>query len=213
MAHALRMTRASVHLRLVGASDGDPPPPAGGGSPPAWQADIAAIATHRDRDAFMRIYDHFWPRLVSDLARLGVAEGQAQELAQEALFKLWQRPDLFDPTHAALSTWIFRVARNLWIDGVRRDQRFAEADDAMALLEALPADPGDEARQQQETEERLAAALAALPPDQATVIRLSYYEARTQHDIATALGLPLGTVKSKIRLAFAKLRQALVTTS
>jgi len=182
-------------------------------APAPWADEVAAIARDRDRDGFMRIYDHFWPRLVAYLLRLGVAESQAQEFSQEVLFKLWQRPELFDPNRATLSTWLFTVARNLHVDSLRRRHGCVEVQNADELINLMPAESGQASADLHDQERRLAAALDALPADQAQVIRLSYYEAKSQREIAQSLGWPLGTVKSKVRLAFAKLRDALSQAS
>lgn len=87
----------------------------------AWAADVAAIASTRDRECFMRIYDHFMPRLCRYLNGLGAPHGVAEDLAQEVLLKLWNRADLYDPERSSLGTWLYRVARNLHIDRVRRE--------------------------------------------------------------------------------------------
>jgi RNA polymerase sigma-70 factor (ECF subfamily) len=175
------------------------------GTPP-WSDDVEAIAQLRDRDAFMRIYDHFAPRLQRYLAGLSGCEGRAEELTQEALLKLWHKAEQFDPAKASLATWLYRIARNLYIDHVRQDRGWLPAQDSLAALERLEAPDDGSLDFSSRQEQKLATALQALPPDQARVIRMAYFEAMSHRQIADQLQLPLGTVKSSLRLAFRKLR-------
>lgn len=167
---------------------------------------IAAVASRADRAAFAELFEHFAPRVKSYMLRLGAAPEAAEELAQEALLSVWRKAASFDPTRAAASTWIFTIARNLRIDAVRRmrpppAEDPADAADAPATPDALLAADEDEAR--------LRTAIAALSHEQAEVIRLSFYADQPHAEIAAALGLPLGTVKSRLRLAMGRLRTLL----
>ncbi len=181
-------------------------------STPPWSDDVEAIARLRDRDAFMRVYDHFAPRLQRYLAGLSGCEGLAEELTQEALLKLWHKAEQFDPSKASLATWLYRIARNLYIDHVRQDRGWLPAQDSLAALERLEAPADGTLDFSPRQEQKLAAALQALPPDQARVIRMAYFEAMSHRQIADHLHLPLGTVKSSLRLAFRKLRAGVEAT-
>jgi RNA polymerase sigma factor (sigma-70 family) len=118
-----------------------------------WAELMASVTQQRDRESFMRIYDHFAPRVRLYLKGLGLPEGQAEELAQETLLRLWQRAAQYDPARGALSTWLFRVARNLHIDRKRREPQWAsieeEADLAGDLEDTVSLSPERLAEQAQ----------------------------------------------------------------
>lgn len=169
---------------------------------------ILAIAKYRDRDAFGLLFNAFAPRVKSYLLRMGASASQAEELAQEAMLSVWRKAELFDPSRASASTWIFRIARNLRLDALRREANAAayrpdlsEEPDPPATPEAIQA-----ARQ---SDGRLRSAMANLTPDQVEVLRLSFFQDCPHAEIADRLKLPLGTVKSRIRLALQRLRGAL----
>ena len=168
---------------------------------------IVRIAERGDREAFTGLFNHFAPRVKSYLLRLGTAPEAAEELAQETLLTVWRRAASFDPARAAASTWIFTIARNLRIDLSRRDGRAQPADDPSSFNPG-PVAP-DDALSADEDEARIAAALSGLPKEQVQVIRLAFFADKPHSEIAVDLGLPLGTVKSRLRLAMARLRGAL----
>ena len=168
-----------------------------------WTADMLSVARARDRAAFMRIYDHFMPRLCLYLRGLGTPEAVAEELAQESLLRLWQHAAAYDPRRSAVSTWLFRIARNLCIDRARRLRYQAAQAETLRLFDIEPDAGTTEAHADAAT---LARRIDALSPVQARLIRMSYFEARSHQDIATELGLPLGTVKSHLRRAFQRLQ-------
>ncbi|KAA8711073.1 putative RNA polymerase sigma factor sigW [Pseudomonas cannabina] len=171
-----------------------------------WIEEVAAVARQRDRDSFMRIYDHFAPRLLRYLTGLNVPEGQAEELVQEVLLKLWHKAESFDPAKARLGTWLFRIARNLYIDSVRKDRGWVQVQNSLEQLERLEAPVDRTLDYSQRQEQQLNTAIQNLPADQAKVLRMSYFEALSHREIAERLDMPLGTVKSCLRLAFQKLR-------
>ncbi|RMP05948.1 RNA polymerase sigma-70 factor, ECF subfamily [Pseudomonas viridiflava] len=171
-----------------------------------WIDEVTAVARQRDRESFMRIYDYFAPRLLRYLTGLNVPEGQAEELVQEVLLKLWHKADSFDPTKASLGTWLFRIARNLYIDSVRKDRGWVQVQNSLEQLERLEAPVDRTLDYSQRQEQQLNIAIQNLPPDQARVLRMSYFEALSHREISERLGMPLGTVKSCLRLAFQKLR-------
>ncbi|MBS0320753.1 MAG: sigma-70 family RNA polymerase sigma factor [Proteobacteria bacterium] len=178
---------------------------------------MRAVATTADRAAFAALFRHYAPRVKGFLVRSGTPEGVAEELAQDALATLWRRAASFDPARAQLSTWLYAIARNLAIDqhrrraGVMHVEGLADDDlDVHITGDARPAlSTPDDAAAAAERDRRVRAALNALPPEQAEVLRRSFYDEHAHATIAAELGLPLGTVKSRIRLAVKHLRQLL----
>ena len=167
---------------------------------------LVAVGRRRDREAFSALFRFFAPRLKSYFLRLGTNPRQAEDLVQEAMLRVWERATLYDPARAQASTWIFTVARNLRLDALRGERR--PEPESKALLAGL-ADPGEPADLQLDSsrrEERVRAALATLPPEQLDILKLSFFEDVAHADIARRLGLPLGTVKSRIRRALGRLR-------
>ena len=166
---------------------------------------VLAVAARRDRAAFAELFAFFAPRLKAFMIRGGATPDLAEELAQEAMIQVWRRADSFDPARAAASTWIYTIARNKRIDRLRRERRpeISEEEYVAALGEP---ERGDDAAERSEDETRLARSLETLPDDQALVVRMAFYEDKSHSDIAAELRLPLGTVKSRIRLALTRLR-------
>ncbi len=168
---------------------------------------VVAIAERGDREAFVRLFEHFAPRVKSYLLRLGAPPEAAEELAQETMLTVWRRAGNYDPAMAAASTWIFTIARNLRIDLARRAARGVPESDPS---DGVSPEPGpDAALGAAEDETRIRRAVAALPAEQARVIALAFFADKPHSEIAVDLGLPLGTVKSRLRLAMARLRAAL----
>jgi RNA polymerase sigma-70 factor (ECF subfamily) len=169
------------------------------------EALLRAVATLRDRAAFAELFRHFAPRLKAFMMKGGADSDTAEELAQEAMIQVWRRADSFDPSRAAASTWIYTIARNKRIDRLRRERRppMSEEEYASALGEP---ERGDQAAERSQAEVRLARSLETLPEDQATVVKMAFYEDKSHSAIAAELRLPLGTVKSRIRLALTRLR-------
>ena len=175
----------------------------------AFAALIRRISDDADRTAFAELFGHFAPRLKSYMRRLGAADPVAEDLAQEAMFAVWRKASTFDPTRAGAATWIFTIARNLRIDTLRRE-RPTEAlppEDERAEIETAP---GAEAELiTAERDRALRVALEVLPPEQAQLVQLAFYEDRPHREIERVLGIPLGTVKSRLRMAMQRLRAAL----
>lgn len=169
---------------------------------------VERIARAADREAFAEVFRRFAPRIKSYLRRLGCEPGLAEELAQETMIMVWRRAGSFDRDRAGAAAWIFAIARNKRIDALRRERR-PEIDPSDPALVPDPGPGAEEPLLGRERGRRLAAALAALPAEQSELVRLAYFEDRSQSAIAKARRLPLGTVKSRLRLALSRLRRAL----
>lgn len=172
-------------------------------APVDWSDCLVAIAHERDKTRFALLFEYFAPRLKAFFLRLGTGPIAAEELTQEAMLLVWRKAGSFDPARAAASTWIFTIARNLRIDAKRRERDIREYDPLFGCEGDMT--PVDHLLAM-EREVRVRAALANLPHNQALAIRLSFFENRSQTEIASALNLSLGTVKSRVRLAMEKLR-------
>jgi len=170
-------------------------------------AAILAIAQHRDRAAFARVFAHFAPRVKSWLQRTGSDAAQAEELAQEAMLAVWRKAAQFDPARAGASTWVFAIARNQRIDAMRRSRIALPEPDPVD--EQAPPPQADSVLAAEQQARRIRAALATLPKEQAEALRLAFYEDQTHSEIEASLGVPLGTVKSRLRLAMARMRTVL----
>ncbi|MDC7788596.1 sigma-70 family RNA polymerase sigma factor [Rhodoplanes sp. TEM] len=169
---------------------------------------IEAIAARADREAFAALFAHFAPRVKAFLMRSGTAADLAEELAQETLVTVWRKAALFDASKAGASAWIFAIARNLRIDAARRQRR--EMLHAMAEEpEPELAPPPDHDMEAGERQKRVRAALDHLPGEQRRIVELSFFEGRAHGDIAGLLDIPLGTVKSRLRLAMNRMRSLL----
>ncbi|MBO9648862.1 MAG: sigma-70 family RNA polymerase sigma factor [Variovorax sp.] len=169
-----------------------------------------AVARDADRQAFAALFKHFAPKIKAYLIRCGTGDPLAEELAQETMINVWRKAASFDPERAGLSTWIFTIARNARVDYFRRqDHRVVVdlQDDSEAQPDTSPA--LDEQVLAHERESRVRMALARLPEEQALILRLSFFEERPHARIASELGIPLGTVKSRVRLAVHHLRRLL----
>ena len=152
----------------------------------------------------MRIYDHYAPRVRLYLQGIGSPDAVAEELAQEALLRLWQRASSYDAARSSVSTWLFRIARNLHIDRVRRESRWVPMDDEPASLDDDVSEFSSAENHAEHID--LQNRIERLPATQARLIRMSYFEAKSHQEIAIELGMPLGTVKSSLRRAFQRLQ-------
>lgn len=171
-----------------------------------WVACLVRIRDARDQAAFAEVFQHFAPRVKAFLMRSGADAATAEECAQEVMATVWRKAQQFDPTRASVATWIFTIARNKQIDVLRRSRR-PEPEDLTWGPEADP-DQEEVIALQQETE-HLGAAMAALPEKQRDLIEKAYFGDLTHREIAQETGLPLGTIKSRIRLALDRLRHAM----
>ena len=167
---------------------------------------IVQVAANRDKSAFIALFDHFAPRLKGYLMQQGADAGSAEEITQDVMVTLWRKADLFDPSRSSASTWLYRIARNRRIDRLRR-QRTADLDPEEPALQPAPAPDVTVEMDARLREERVRAALENLPDEQKQVVKEAFFTGLSHAEIAERTGLPLGTVKSRIRLAFGRLRQ------
>jgi RNA polymerase sigma factor (sigma-70 family) len=187
------------------------PPPvlngAGAGQTDSCATLLTAIAEHKDHVAFSQLFDRFASRIEAYLRRLGAEAALAEDLTQEVMLVLWQRAESYDPARATASTWIYTIARNRFIDSLRRRPNTVVAD---VEVIGVPAD--DDTEQSfylTQLERLLRRAMAALPREQNQLIEQGYFRDKSQSDLADEFNLPLGTVKSRQRLALGRLRRHL----
>lgn len=169
---------------------------------------LRRVAEQGDLAAFRELYQTYGPRVKAYMIRQGADAATAEDLAQETLFTVWRKASLYAADKGGAATWIFAIARNMRIDRLRREvpwQELPEGRDEQPSGEALP----DEAASENERQARVRAALAQLPPEQHEVVALSYLDGLSHGEIAQRLGLPLGTVKSRMRIAYQRIRVAL----
>jgi RNA polymerase sigma-70 factor (ECF subfamily) len=169
----------------------------------AW---VRAIGTDRDLSAFIALFTNFAPKLKGYLLRKGVQEQRAEELTQEALLLIWRKAEQFDPARASASAWIFTIARNIWIDAIRRERH----PDALYAVQApeIQLTP-EELLEARDDGAKLRSAMQTLPKEQAEIVRLAFFDELSHTEIAEGLCIPLGTVKSRIRSATIHLRRVL----
>ncbi len=171
-----------------------------------WSAQLQAVRENQDQAAFAALFRHFAPRVKAFLMKSGVTSSFAEECTQEVMATVWRKAHLFDGTKASVSTWIFTIARNRKIDMIRKTRR-PEPEDLPWGIDADP-DAAETMMMAQDTEE-LGRALASLPEKQRRLIERAYFGELTHSEIAAETGLPLGTIKSRIRLALDRLRHAM----
>ncbi len=173
---------------------------------PQWVSQMAAVAQDQDRSAFAELFRYFAPRVKAFLIKSGADRSLAEECMQDVMATVWRKAHLYDPSRASVATWIFTIARNRKIDLLRRYAR-PEPEDLPWGPEQAPA-PADVIALQQDSA-RLADALDKLPAKQRELIQQAYFGDLTHSEIAAATGLPLGTIKSRIRLALERLRHSM----
>jgi RNA polymerase sigma-70 factor (ECF subfamily) len=175
-------------------------------SPKALHADLVRGIAARDRSAFGELFHEFAPRIKGYLMRAVRDDGLSDELTQEVLLRVWRKAHTYQPDRAEVSTWIFIIARSVMIDAIRRENRHFPMDEQLAP----PAPPQpDQAVAAARRGAKLRTALSELPDEQSSVLQCAYFEGRSLREISKAQDVPLGTVKSRVRLAFARLRTSL----
>lgn len=173
------------------------------------QLDSLVEATARkDRDAFAALFNFYAPRIKSYLLRLNAPDSLAEELTQEVMLAVWRKAETFDKSQASASTWIFRIARNRRIDAARRAAK-PTLDGEDPALQPSEVEMPDDAAHATGREAKVREALKTLPEEQVALLRLAFFDGLSHRDIADRIGAPLGTVKSRLRLAFDKLRRIL----
>jgi RNA polymerase sigma-70 factor (ECF subfamily) len=176
-------------------------------SPPELSdEDLLVRISAGDRTAFEAIFNRYAPRVKSYLMRLGAGAAAAEDLAQEAMISVWRRAASYDAAKAKPSTWVFVIARNAWIDRLRREKVALAYQLVNPPIEESQEEAPDAAVMRRGDESRVVDALAELSEEQRQVVRLSFFEDNSHSEIAARLSLPLGTVKSRLRLALIKLR-------
>jgi len=163
---------------------------------------LERVGKHRDRAAFVTLFHYFAPRIKSYLLKNGADAHTAEEITQNTMITVWEKAESYDPAKAAPSTWIFTIARNKRIDALRREKFIASSEVPDVAAEA------HEAYVDHAAADHLSEALKDLPPEQAKLVRMAFYEDKSHQTIADETSLPLGTVKSRLRLALSKLRKA-----
>lgn len=169
---------------------------------------LVAIGANADLEAFEALFNQYSPRIRAYMLKMTRNAQAAEDLMQETMLTVWRKAGQFDPARGPASAWIFTIARNIWIDAWRK-QRRPELDPDDPALVSEPPPEADRVLEDQQNHEALHKALQTLPPEQMDLIRLSFFDEASHSTIAEQLGLPIGTVKSRIRLAFGRLRAAL----
>ena len=169
---------------------------------------IRSIALEQDRSAFENLFDSYAPRVKAFLVQQRLSVERAEELTQEVFITIWRKAGLFNPDRGRATTWMYTIARNLRLDEARRDKR-AQLYEMMEEFEGEEPERPDEIVSGKEHTERVRNAMQELPQEQLEVVKLSFLEGAAHGEIASRLDLPLGTVKSRLRLAMRRLRQSL----
>ena len=176
--------------------------------PPSENDLLKRVGLTQDRDAFARLFAIFAPRVKAYMMKVGSDPASSEEITQETFIRVWRKAGQFDPKKASAVTWIFTIARNLRIDRLRKENRPTfDPDDPIFIPETSQTPL--ENMEQSTIVERVKLSISGLPEDQREVVQLSFIEGLSHQEIADAIGLPLGTVKSRLRLSFVKLRHAL----
>jgi RNA polymerase sigma-70 factor (ECF subfamily) len=166
---------------------------------------VVAVGRDRDRAAFQALFMHFAPRLKAFMQGQRIDPGLAEEIVQETMVNVWRKAEQFDPAKASAATWFFTIARNMRIDLLRKASR-PEPDMNDPAMVPDPDPPAHDLISQEQETARLRVAFASLPEDQQKVVKLVFMEEKTHAQVSEALGIPLGTVKSRIRLALKRMR-------
>jgi RNA polymerase sigma-70 factor (ECF subfamily) len=167
---------------------------------------IHKVARSRDTNAFQELFLAFSPRIKAMLMRQGADPETAEEIVQETMLSVWRKAHLFVESKGSFSTWVFTIARNLRIDRLRRNVILQDLDAEVEETASDEESPHDALHREQQRV-YVTAALQKLTPEQYEVIRLSYIDGLTHTEIAERINVPLGTVKSRMRLAYGKLKE------
>jgi RNA polymerase sigma-70 factor, ECF subfamily len=173
---------------------------------------LSRIALRRDREAFATLFDMYAPRVKSFMMRKGASAEQAEDLVQETMISVWSKAAMYVSDRGSVTTWIFTIARNLRIDRLRREKINMFTDMEDFDVESDDAQQDDALSRLQE-DSHVAKALAQIPAEQRELLILSYVEDMPQSEIAARLQIPLGTVKSRMRLAYRRMKKLLETVT
>jgi RNA polymerase sigma factor (sigma-70 family) len=173
-----------------------------------WTALVLRVRDHQDQAAFADLFRHFAPRVKAFLMKSGTPAALAEECAQDVMATLWQKAHQFDPARAAVSTWVYTIARNRRIDLLRKSLRVEPEELDWGTDQGHEPDQADVYAAKEETR-ALTQALSLLPVKQRALIERAYYGDLSHSELAAETGLPLGTIKSRIRLALDRLRQVM----
>ena len=176
---------------------------------PARMDDLLHRVSERDAEAFRTLFNLYGPRVKAYMMRQGANAQVAEDLAQETMLTVWRKAALYSGGKGSAATWIFTIARNLRIDRLRRETPFQQLPEADQWEPAGDDAPPDGIVSQRERQARVQTVLSALPADQREIVVLAYIDGLSHGDIGRRLGVPLGTVKSRMRLAYNKIREAL----
>jgi len=169
---------------------------------------LERVGSTQDRDAFAKLFAALGPRVKAYMMKIGSDPAFSEEITQETFITVWRKAGQFDPKKASAVTWIFTIARNRRIDRLRKEKRPAlDPNDPMLLPNDSPTPLQN--MEQSTIVESVKRSIGDLPEDQREVVRLSFIEGLSHQEISDAIGIPLGTVKSRLRLSFEKLRHTL----
>ncbi|MFS8182759.1 sigma-70 family RNA polymerase sigma factor [Pseudovibrio denitrificans] len=170
---------------------------------------LQSLGEQRSRDVFRQLFEFFAPRLKTYFLKGGATAELSEELIQETFVIVWRKAEMFDSRKASASTWIYTIARNLRIDRFRKERRYLYKDDHFFANELVGEGSQLDDHHQSQLSEQVEKVLPLLPAEQSKIIKLAFYEDASHSKIAQHLELPLGTVKSRMRLALARLRKLL----
>ena len=176
--------------------------------PPSENDLLIQVGSTKDREAFSNLFTKLGPRVKAYMMKIGTDPAASEEITQETFIRVWRKAEQFNPEKSSAVTWIFTIARNLRIDRLRKDNKpFLDPDDPVFKPDEAPTPLQNVERST--IVERVKGSIVELPEDQQQVVQLSFIEGLSHQEIADAVGIPLGTVKSRLRLSFVKLRQSL----
>jgi len=168
---------------------------------------MAAIAARGDRTAFAQLFRRYAPKVKAHLLARGAATGAADELTQEVMLIVWRKAALYDASRGSVAAWLYTISRNSLFHTTRGERRRqAEPATEIAFPEAAPPPTSEQALLAAEQGRALSASLAQLPPEQREILEGAYWHGRTLQECAEERRLPLGTVKTRVRLALERLR-------
>jgi RNA polymerase sigma-70 factor, ECF subfamily len=177
------------------------------------EALMTAIAVHADRQAFARLFDRYAPKVKAHLVARGAPAGIADELTQDVMLVVWRKAALFDARKASLVTWLYTISRNCLINHIRAAGRRDAVIDVDLDGPADPPATGEQQLIEMERRRGLAQSVERLPPEQREILQRAYWKGQTLQECADETDVPLGTVKTRVRLALIRLRELLGSRS